>query len=319
MYDDDFENDWEIDDDDEDFSDEHVTQAEAAAAMDHLRQLSEKKVQYTLVGTDEGQSFISVFVAGQAPRVADDSHPQFEEIKRRALAGDDSVIGLFDLALAAGMRFERLTDRVAARNGKLFFDGEEVHNALARQVVRFIQDGVEDWKPLVNFFERIQDNPNDHSRAQLYLWLDAEDFTITEDGMIIGYKSVRSNGDGSFKSINSGQAIVNGVVQDGQIEQKIGDVVEMPRETVMHDPASACNVGLHVGTHEYASRFSGDTLLEVTVNPRDVVSVPTDSGGSKMRTCRYTIVGVLPTRSTKIAEPVQTSGLLKRLFKALGR
>lgn len=249
-------------------------------------------MQYSLVGSEDGSN-ITVFVKGKAPLVAHSSHPNFDRIVEGARAADESVIDLFDVANAAATKFDKLSERVSVANGRLYLDGEEFHNALSEQVVAFVKAGVEDWKPLVAFYENVLANENDHSREQLYGWLSAEDFTITSDGLIVGYKSVNKTDDGNFLSINSGTATVDGEVQNGRIRQAVGSVVEMPRGDVQHDPAVGCHVGLHVGTWGYASGFSGDTVLEVHVNPRDVVSVPTDCGESKMRVCRYKVVGVV--------------------------
>jgi hypothetical protein len=250
-------------------------------------------LQYTLVGNEEGDQYLSVFVPGQKPQVADSTHPNFGSILEGVLAGDESVVSLFDVAATAGEKFQRLSERVTTANGRLYLDGEEVSNALAGQVVRFLGEGVDDWKPLVNFFENVQANPNEHSREQLYRWLEAKDFTITPDGWIVGYKSVQSDGNGGFNSISSGKAIVNGEVKTGRIPNPLGAVIEMPRSEVQHDPAVGCHTGLHVGTYDYAKTFSGDTMLEVWVNPRDVVSVPTECDAAKMRTCRYTVVDTI--------------------------
>lgn len=254
-------------------------------------------VQYTIVGTDEGQQFVSVFIPGRAPMVADDSHPNFQEILAGAIMGDEGVADLFDVSIAAADRFEKLTERVSVANGRLYFDGIEVANELTAQVVRFMREGVDDWKPLVEFFERVADNPNFHSREQLYSWLAADDFTITADGMIVGYKGVHridsADGTEMFESINAGTATVNGEVHNGRIPQGIGDIVEMPRNAVQFDPEVGCSIGLHVGTYGYADGFSQGALLEVHVNPRDVVSVPTDCGAQKMRVCRYKVVAAI--------------------------
>jgi hypothetical protein len=45
-----------------------------------------------------------------------------------------------------------------------------------------------------------------------------------------------------------------------------------------------------VGSWDYSSTFSGDTLLLVKVNPKDVVSIPADHSGQKLRSCAYTIL-----------------------------
>lgn len=248
------------------------------------------KIKFTIVG-DEDESNIVVYLAGTM-RVAHSSHPYFEKIVDGARKGDESIIELFDLAEAAASRFERLSERVSVANGKLYLDNEPIDNALTEQVIRFIDAGVDDWKPLVAFFENVQANPNDHSREQLYTWLAQEDFSITPDGMIVGYKGVRKTNDG-LTSISSGKAIVNGVVHEGNIPQPFGGIVEMPRSEVQHDPSVGCHRGLHVGTYDYANGFARGALLEVHVNPRDVVSVPTDCSWAKMRTCRYVIVKLI--------------------------
>lgn len=257
-------------------------------------------IQYSIVGGD-GEQWITVFVPGSSrPLVAGPDHPSFAAIKSGLLDGDSPdpvVTDLFDVAATAGERFSRLSDRVTAANGRLYLDGDEVDNALANQVVRFLSDDVDDWMPLVNFFEKVQSNPNEHSRTQLYDWLSRRDFTITEDGDFVGYKGVRKTDDG-YESIHRGPAIVNGVSVDGAVPNNPGDEVEMARSAVAHDPAVGCHSGLHVGTYDYARSFSHGAVLEVHVNPRDVVSVPTDCEWAKVRTCRYTVVDAIDTPYT---------------------
>jgi hypothetical protein len=259
-------------------------------------------MQYSIV-RNEGTVAVTVIRPGEQPLVAGTGHPNLDAILEGVVKDDESVIALFDLSQTAAEKFERLSERVTVENGRLYFDGDEVDNSVATQVVRFIREGVEDYKPLVKFFENVQQNPNEHSRTQLYDWLDARDFTITNEGHIVGYKGVAVIGtqgaEGGeseptiFESLRSGRALVNGEVKNGRIPQKVGDVVEMPRSQVAHDPSTACHAGLHVGTFEYASGYNRGALLEVHVNPRDVVSVPTDASGEKVRVCRYTVVGTL--------------------------
>jgi hypothetical protein len=246
-------------------------------------------LQYTIIGNEDGESNIVVFVAGSTPQVASQSHPNYDRIVQGALAGDESIIELFDIAATAAQKFSRLSERVTTANGRLYLDGEEVDNALANQVLRFLDEGVEDWKPLVAFFENVQANPNEHSREQLYEWLSRRDFTITEKGLIVGYKGVQTVEDG-YLSIHSGKAIVDGEVVEGRIPTNLGSIIEMPRSEVHWDPSAGCSTGLHIGSFDYAQGFAQGAVLEVHVNPRDVVSVPTDSDAAKVRCCRYEIV-----------------------------
>lgn len=255
-------------------------------------------MQFSLIGNGDDQNIV-VFVPGQSPKAAHSSHPMFDAIVAGARAGDPAIIDLFDVSKAVESKFLSLSDRITVRNGSVYIDGDEADGTIVRQIVRFLDQGVDDWQPLVAFIENLLGNENEHSVGMLYDWLEANgDFAIDAEGYIIGYKGVADKGDGTFTSINSGRAIVNGVEVSGRIPQTVGDVVTMPRSEVQHDPSVGCHTGLHVGTYEYARNFAQGALLLVRVNPRDVVSVPTDCSAQKMRCCKYEVVAVIPQTVT---------------------
>lgn len=233
---------------------------------------------------------VTVVVDG-IPYAAADSHPNFREILRLATEGDRSVVDLFDLSVAVAKKFEYLSERVSVRDGRVYFDGEPIHSVLNTQIMDFYTAG-EDFMPLVNFYDKLMQNPNKDSREQLYAWLDAHKFTITPEGDLLGYKGVRKTDEGKYVSVNHGRAIVNGEEVNGAIPNNIGDVVTMPRSEVEFNPSVGCSTGLHVGTWNYARDWAKGEVLEVVVNPRDVVSVPHDCSAQKLRTCRYVVTGV---------------------------
>lgn len=260
-------------------------------------------IQFTSITTEDGQKFLTIFAEGRLLPPISDAHPNFQavaDICSDSIFDTDadipSLLDLMDIPAAVAKQFNRLSDRVTAANGVLYLDGDEIANALTAQVLRFMEAGVEDWKPLLAFFEKVLANPNDHSREQLYSWLDKHEFTITPDGDIVGYKGVRKTADGAYESINRGPAIVDGVAVNGAVPNQPGSIVEISRGYVHHDPSVGCSTGLHVGTYEYASSFAQGALLEVHVNPRDVVSVPTDCDWQKVRCCRYTVVDVIEVK-----------------------
>jgi hypothetical protein len=260
---------------------------------------------HTLVSNAEGtESNITVFVPGlDQPLVAHSSHPNFKAIVAAVLDGErDGIEDLFDTAQTVARKFERLSERVTVANGQVYFDGDLIDNSLTTQIVRVLNEDGDDgwslpkWHGLVNFMENVQTNPDEHSREQLYEWLARRDFTITDHGYIVGYKGVRRDGEG-YRSISSGSEPVlvestdgTSEVRRGRIYQQVGDTVSMARSLVEADPSVGCHVGLHVGTFDYARSFGGGLTLEVHVNPRDVVSVPTDCDAAKVRACSYTIV-----------------------------
>ncbi len=256
-------------------------------------------MKYNLVKMDDSEDANITVVHDGEMYVATDTHPNFARIVAGVVSGDESVIGLFDVQKTAQKRFDRLSERVTIAAGKVYLDGEEVDNALTQQVVNFVDAGVEDFKPLVNFFEKVETNPNDHSRVQLYRWLADRNITITDEGNFIVYKGVNAmpdnDGGMEYYSISRGKAVSNGVAYDGQIPNPLGAIVEMPRGEVQHDPSIGCHTGLHAGTWSYASGFARGAVLTVEINPRDVVSVPTDCQDQKIRVCRYKVLDVTDT------------------------
>ena len=116
--------------------------------------------------------------------------------------------------------------------------------------------------------------------------------------MIVGYKGIADDG----ASVSSGTQVVrvDGVEHTGRIPNPVGALIEMDRIDVDANRNNTCSNGLHVGTYSYASRF-GAVLVRVLVDPCDIVEVPRDQGGRKMRVCRYRVIEV---RDDEITEPV---------------
>lgn len=151
---------------------------------------------------------------------------------------------------------------------------EQMPEALSRKLMELI-DGGHNTKSLENFWANLKENPSEESRKDLYGFLMANKIPITDDGHFIGYKSVKKD----YKDAYT-----------GKIDNKPGTVVKFDRNQVDANRHQTCSFGLHVGAYSYASTYS-ELLLEVKVNPRDVVAVPPDYNQQKMRVCRYEVLG----------------------------
>jgi hypothetical protein len=255
---------------------------------------------YHHVVTDDHETLTVFPNDGGEPIVVSKDHPYFDAILAGAADETDAfdLRTLADLTVAVADRFDRLSERVAVANGRIYFDGDEVDNSLTSHMRRCLDAEVEDWRPLVAFMEAIATNPNDHSQSQLYDWLAARDFTIQDDGTFLAYKGVEGSAEEGYRSLNAGTATVNGEVKQGKIPNAVGDVIEMPRGDVQHAPEVGCSTGLHVGTFDYAQGYARGAMLLVSINPRDVVSVPNDGAGEKMRVCRYTVEEIIEAPQT---------------------
>lgn len=242
---------------------------------------------YSLYTDGFGNSFLTLIHNDKVHTVTHE-HPNFAEARDAVIFdGDyDEAVRLIDIEAVARERFA-LSDRVSVEDGVVYFDGDPVNTTLTDQIVRFLRDKLP-VGPLVKFWENLAANPSEHSREQLYDWLSRRDFTITEDGCFLAYKGVRPD----LTSISAGPAFVDGKAVNGHVPNGVGSIVTVARSYVHADSAVGCSTGLHAGTWDYASTF-GPVVLLVKVNPRDVVSVPTDCDAQKLRTCRYEVLEVI--------------------------
>lgn len=253
-------------------------------------------VQFSFTRSEDGTETI-VLLGSQGVRVVPDSHANFGEIRSALVLGDTALdeSEVYDLADASAKviaTLQRLSERVTIKGDTIYFDGDEMETRLTRHIVDMIREDDVNYQGYVFFLENVQANPSKASRKALFKFLDKHDLVITEDGCFIGYKGINDDG----KSSTAGREDVTVTLPDGTVEvhkgripNPAGAVIEMPRSLVDDDRGVACSVGLHVGSFTYAKGFA-TKLLTVKVNPRDVVSVPSDSNDEKIRTHRYTVL-----------------------------
>lgn len=255
--------------------------------------------QFSFTRSADGTETI-VVIGTQGVRVVPDSHANYNQIKNMLLEPDlysdrteDDLFALTDAQATVEAKLARLSGRVMIKGDTIYFDGDPVDTRLSRQIVDMIRNEDENYAGYVAFLENLQANPSEASRESLFAFLEGQDLVITEDGCFIGYKAIRQDG----KSVTTGKEDVTVTMPDGTVEvhkghipNPVGAIVEMPRSLVDPDQATACSVGLHIGTHHFATHWSpGSKFLTVKVNPRDVVSVPIGET-EKLRAHRYTVL-----------------------------
>jgi hypothetical protein len=161
-------------------------------------------------------------------------------------------------------------------DGKVMIEGEgALPESLSKRILDLRREGLP-IEPLTNFWANLKKNPSFNSRKQLYDFLEHNGHPLTSDGCFIAYRGVTED----FKDVHT-----------GTFDNSVGSTCEVPRDSVDDNPNNTCSSGLHVACFDYARSF-GSQLIEVKVNPADVVAVPTDYNGTKMRVCKFEVVNV---------------------------
>lgn len=223
------------------------------------------------------------------PLTIDKSHKNFDKI-HAALTNKQwgLVFDLIDMKTAVN---KYTNGRVTVENGVVNFDGLKMHGKLADRLIdSMLDENMESLEALSNFMVKCDENPDARVLSRLFSFMTAKDIRIDKDGDFYAYKVVRDN----YLDKHS-----------GTMSNKPGLTVTMKRNQVNPIDSETCSTGLHVCSKSYISHFSGggDRVVLCKVHPKDVVSVPTDYGDAKMRTCAYYVVKDVTENFTDSEKP----------------
>jgi hypothetical protein len=201
---------------------------------------------------------------------------RFEDLKKH-LMGLDHDYDYLSSMLDKPKQIAKMTEGlVEVRDDMVYYKGDLVNDTLSQKLVDLLDEGF-DARPWAKFMNNLMENPSFRSREQLYKFLELHGAPITPDGHFIAFKNVR----GDFMDIHS-----------GTFDNSPGKVVSMPRTGVDDDQNRTCSSGLHACASPYLGSFyvDGHKTVAVKINPRDVVSIPTDYNFAKMRVCMYEVL-----------------------------
>lgn len=179
----------------------------------------------------------------------------------------DSIPDIVDVAVSFKNAGLDLVD------GTVYIDGQALPPELSARIVAF-KDNNLPYEPLLKFWEKLKQNPSFNSRRMLYKFLEHNGHPLTTEGNFIAYRGVT----GDFKDCHT-----------RTFDNSVGSTCEVPRQEVDDNPNNTCSSGLHVACHSYADAF-GAKLVKVEVDPTDVVCVPRDYEGTKMRVCKFKVL-----------------------------
>ena len=206
-------------------------------------------------------------------------HPNFKEATNLILGGVTDFAQYKPLMDIISSISSCTNGKVELVGDKVYYNSDEVHNAVVDAILDYRANGLP-VEPICKFLENLMQNPSKNSIEQLWRFIDHHKLPLTEDGMLLAYKAIRSD----FKDKYS-----------RTIDNSIGKTITMERNKISDDPNFHCAQGLHVGGLKYSGpegwySSGGDICVIVKVNPRDVVCVPHDHESTKIRVCEYTVV-----------------------------
>jgi acyl carrier protein len=148
------------------------------------------------------------------------------------------------------------------------------------------------YDSIANYMVRKFSNPSRRAISEMYNFLEHRQMPLTPQGFITAYKGVQAD----FFSVSSGkEPLLVGRRNDaGQIYNGVGETIHMDRSFVDDDFRKDCSGGLHAGSLQYAkdwARGHNGIIILIEIDPADVVSVPSDCNCSKLRCCKYKVVG----------------------------
>lgn len=166
---------------------------------------------------------------------------------------------------AAGKEFEII-------DGNIQIDGEFAPEIISKRILEFMNKKY-DFAPLVKFWKHLRNNPDERARTDLFKFMEHNGIPVTDDGYFVAYKYVNPD----YTSC-----------RDSAYKNNPGNIVSKPRVECDSDPSVTCSHGLHVASWDYVKGYK--TIVAVKVDPIDVVAVPYDYNGQKMRVCRYEVI-----------------------------
>ena len=198
----------------------------------------------------------------------------------------NDIKGLENLVYPLAGVTEWTKGQIKVDKGRVKIGEDRIPLFLAKKILEFKKSKLP-YKPLLKFWSNLKSNPSKASKENLYEFLERNNYPITDNGNFIAYKKVVKAGDG---------------LKDGYtrtIDNNPGNKPTMKRSEVDPNPEVTCSRGLHAAAWEYAQDYSGEVLIELLINPKNVVAVPRDYNAQKMRVCEYKVIRELDQSEAK--------------------
>lgn len=222
------------------------------------------------------------------PVTVHDSQPNYADVMLGVRKRDEAFI-LANLTVGHKVvsKYAK-SGKVETVDNQVIFNGKALDNATTEHILRMLSKNLPVDAEL-KFLEKLMENPSRRVIMEFNDFMNAAKLPITTDGNFRAYKVISSNWTDKHT---------------GRFDNRVGKTVEVPRNEVDDDSTRECSYGLHFCGYEYTKYFynTGDRIVEVEINPRDVVAFPSDHNRQKGRCCRYTVVRELPVHEDVLTD-----------------
>lgn len=217
---------------------------------------------------------------GKTKNISNDNKEIYDRVVEAIRSKNyDSIPGILDIIGTISVKSNK---NIEIKNDSLYIDGDLVNNSIAARILQYHRENLP-YDGLVEFWRNLKQNPSYMARERLFFFLENGGHPFTDDGHFIAYKAVTSD----FKDIRT-----------KTFDNSIGAKPSMDRSQISDDPNVHCDPGLHVASFKYLTdsgyytKTNDNVYIYVKVNPKNVVSIPTDYHNQKMRVCEYEVLGI---------------------------
>lgn len=229
-----------------------------------------------------GKSSMSLFLDGQFYTI-DNSHINYQTIREELMKpADERDLERIRANITVRKAIEIMTSgRVTVMSDSILYDGNAIDNYMTRRMLDLLAEGC-DITPWVKFMDNVFLNPAEYARGELYEWMERAEMPMTDDGCFLAFKKIR----GDYTDCHT-----------GMFDHTPGTILEMDRAACDPVRTNQCSTGFHFCSVGYLREFSGQRVVVVKINPRDVTAIPNDYSFTKGRCCRYEVVAELTKES----------------------
>lgn len=226
----------------------------------------------------------------------EDSEKLFLQVRELYKTGDYDAIARLTVT-PENINFRYADSELSiSKEGVVTINGNVLPASLSKVIVSLYKEDAP-INCFINFWHKLNQNPSNKAVNRLYDFIEKHNITILPDGNLLLYRVVK-------------RTYTPGVYVDiytGTIYQSLGQTLSIPRNQVDDDDTKICSHGYHVCsfsyTRHYGNAYSGqDAVVNVSVNPANIVSIPFDYDCAKLRVHEFTIL----EENTELTEIRQT-------------